>query len=81
MPGVTSVSRALLTGTAKLDVTVYADTQDSEITTLVMEYATDLFSPAWADRFLGCLVQLLGHAADAPDHPGGRPADAVHCGG
>ena len=79
-PASPRVSRALLTGTAKLDVTVYADTQDSETTTLVMEYATDLFSPAWADRFLGCLAQLLGHAAEAPGTAGGRPAAAVHCG-
>jgi amino acid adenylation domain-containing protein len=69
VPGVASQSRALLTGTAKLDVTVYADTEDGDSTTLVMEYATDLFSPAWADRFLGCLAQLLGHAAAAPRKP------------
>ena len=59
----------------KLDVTVYADTQDSETTTLVMEYATDLFSPAWADRFLGCLAQLAQARGGRPDHLGGRPAD------
>jgi amino acid adenylation domain-containing protein len=69
VPGLASQCRALLTGTAKLDVTVYADTEDGDSTTLVMEYATDLFSPAWADRFLGCLAQLLGHAADTPRKP------------
>jgi amino acid adenylation domain-containing protein len=69
VPGLTSQSRALLTATAKLDVTVYADTEDGDTTTLVMEYATDLFSPAWADRFLGCLAQLLGHAASSPGLP------------
>ncbi len=66
LAGVTSHSRVLLTGTAKLDVTVYADTQDGDITTLAMEYSTDLFSPEWANRFLRCLAHLLGQAADAP---------------
>jgi amino acid adenylation domain-containing protein len=66
VPGLSSRTRALLTGTAKLDLTVYADPQDGDATTLVMEYATDLYSPQWADRFLRCLAQLLGHAAQTP---------------
>jgi amino acid adenylation domain-containing protein len=66
VPGISSRPRALFTGTAKLDITMYVDTQDGENTTLVMEYGADRFSAAWADRFLGCLAQLLGHASHAP---------------
>ncbi|HET7017804.1 MAG TPA: amino acid adenylation domain-containing protein [Streptosporangiaceae bacterium] len=69
-PGVTSRSMALLTGTAKLDLTMYVDTHGDE-TTLVLEYSTDLFDPPWADRFLRCLAHLLTHAANAPDTPVG----------
>jgi amino acid adenylation domain-containing protein len=68
-PGITSRSRALLTATAKLDLTVYADTQDGQATWLSMEYSTDLFDAAWADRFLRCMATLLEHAADAPGTP------------
>ncbi len=66
LPGVTSSSRALFTGTTKLDITVYADPQDSDDTTLTMEYSSDLFDPAWAGRFLRCVAHLLTSAADAP---------------
>jgi amino acid adenylation domain-containing protein len=73
LPGITSRSRALLNGTAKGDLTIYyADSPDGEATTLAMEYSTDLFGPAWADRFLRCMANLLEHAADAP---GTRVAD------
>jgi amino acid adenylation domain-containing protein len=65
-PGVTSRSQALHTGTTKLDLTMYVDTPHGEATTLAVEYSTDLFGPAWADRFLRCMATLLGHAADAP---------------
>ena len=34
-----------------------------------MEYSTDLFDAAWADRFLGCMETLLEHAAAAPGTP------------
>ena len=69
LPGITSRCRALLTGTAKLDITVYADCYDGETTKLAMEYSTDRFDPPWADRFLRCMVTLLEHAADAPGTP------------
>jgi amino acid adenylation domain-containing protein len=65
LPGVTSRSQSLLTGTAKLDLTLSAATVDGQAT-MKLEYSTDLFDPPWADQFLGCLTQLLGHAADAP---------------
>jgi amino acid adenylation domain-containing protein len=65
-PGVSSRCNALVTGTAKLDLTVYADSPAGEATTLAMEYSTDLFGPAWADRFLRCMANLLAHAAQAP---------------
>ena len=72
LPGITARSLELHTSTAKLDLTVYADAQEGQegqegqATRLSMEYSTDLFDAAWADRFLGCLATLLGHAADAP---------------
>jgi amino acid adenylation domain-containing protein len=69
LPGITSRSRALLTGTAKLDLTMYVDTPDGQATTLVLEYSTDLFDPAWAGQFLRCMAHLLEHAADAPGTP------------
>jgi amino acid adenylation domain-containing protein len=68
-PGITSRCRTLLTGTAKLDITVYADSRDGKTTTLAMEYSTDQFDPPWADRFLRCMAHLLEHAADAPGTP------------
>ena len=74
LPGITSNSRALLTGTAKLDLTMYVDTPDDQAATLVLEYSTDLFSAAWAERFLRCMAHLLEQAADAP---GTRVADLL----
>jgi amino acid adenylation domain-containing protein len=70
LPGITAgFSWALLTGTAKLDLTLYADTSDGQATTLALEYNTDLFDAPWADRFLGCLALVLEHAAAAPLTP------------
>src|ERR1022692_2258563 len=66
LPGITSRCRALLTGTAKLDLTMYVDTPDGQATRLALEYSTDLFGPAWADRFLRCMAHLLEQAAEAP---------------
>jgi acyl carrier protein len=34
-----------------------------------MEYSTDLFDAAWADRLLDCMATLLEQAADAPGTP------------
>jgi amino acid adenylation domain-containing protein len=69
LPGITSGSQDLLTSTAALDLTAYADAQDGQATRLSLEYSTDLFDAAWATRFLGCLATLLEHAADAPGTP------------
>ena len=69
LPGITARSLALATSTAKLDLALSADTQDAQVTRLLMEYRTDLFRAAWADRFLRCMATLLEHAADAPDTP------------
>jgi amino acid adenylation domain-containing protein len=69
LAGITSRCRPLLTGTAKLDLTMYADTLDGQATRLALEYSTDLFGPAWADRFLRCMAHLLEQAADAPGTP------------
>jgi amino acid adenylation domain-containing protein len=69
LPGITARGRELLTGSAKMDVTVYADCLDGETTTLAMEYSTDQFDHTWADRFLRCMATLLGHAIEAPGTP------------
>jgi amino acid adenylation domain-containing protein len=69
LPGITARSRALLTGTAKLDIAVYADPRDGQATELAMEYNTDQFDPPWADRFLRCMATLLEHAAESPGTP------------
>ena len=66
LPGITARAEAVLTGTAKLDLTMYVDTLDGQSTTLTLEYSTDLFGPAWAGQFLRCMANLLEHAADAP---------------
>jgi amino acid adenylation domain-containing protein len=66
LPGVTARGQAVLTGTAKLDLTMYVDAAADQATKLVLEYSTDLFDQTWADRFLRCVVHLLEHAADAP---------------
>ena len=72
LPGITTCSQALFTSTAKFDLTLYADAQegqDGQATRLSMEYSTDLFDAAWADRFLGCMKTLLEHAAAVPGTP------------
>ncbi len=69
LPGVTSVCRELPTGTAKLDISVSANPRDGQPTTLTMEYSTDQFGRAWAERFLRCMATLLEHAANAPGTP------------
>jgi amino acid adenylation domain-containing protein len=66
LPDVASSCRALFTGTAKADLTMYVDTSDGQATALVLEYSTDLFDPVWAARFLRCMTHLLEQAADAP---------------
>jgi amino acid adenylation domain-containing protein len=53
---------------------MYVDTPDDQAATLVLEYSTDLFSAAWAERFLRCMAHLLEQAADAP---GTRVADLL----
>jgi amino acid adenylation domain-containing protein len=67
LPGITSDARALHTGTAKTDHIMFADSLDGQSTTLTLEYSTDLFDPAWAQRFTQCMATLLEHAVDAPD--------------
>ena len=69
LPGVAAASRAVFTGTAKLDLTMFVDVLAGGDTLVVLEYSTDLFGPAWATRFLGCVTKLLHSAADAPDAP------------
>jgi amino acid adenylation domain-containing protein len=69
LPGVTATCQALLTDTAKLDLTLYADASEDQVTTLTLEYSRDLFDEPWADRFLRCLVTFFRHAADSPGSP------------
>ena len=66
LPGITARCRALTTGTAKLDLALFAGATDDQAMTLTAEYSTDLFDPPWAGRFLRCLVTLLRHAVSAP---------------
>ena len=67
LPGITATCQALLSGTAKLDLTLFADTSPDQVTTLKLEYSTDLFDPPWAERFLRCLATFLRHAMQDPD--------------
>jgi hypothetical protein len=69
LPGITSRCRELPTGTAKLDMSVFADPREGQATQLAMQYCTDQFDPPWADRFLRCMAHLVGHAANAPGTP------------
>jgi amino acid adenylation domain-containing protein len=69
LPGITSRCRELPTGTAKLDISVYADPREGQTSQLAMQYCTDQFDPPWADRFLRCMARLLEHAANAPGTP------------
>ncbi|HET9893414.1 MAG TPA: amino acid adenylation domain-containing protein [Streptosporangiaceae bacterium] len=69
LPGVTARNRALFTGTAKLDLTMYADHPEGEPAAFVLEYSKEMFDHAWAERFLRCMTRLLASAADAPDTP------------
>ncbi len=68
-PGITASSRALFTGTAKLDLTMYVDASAGQTITLSLEYSKDLFDQAWAARFLGCMAELLRNAAASPGTP------------
>jgi acyl carrier protein len=65
LPGVTARSQVRFTGPAQADLSLYAD-PDGDVTTLTLEYKTDLYSPAWADRFLRCTAHVLSRAAAAP---------------
>jgi amino acid adenylation domain-containing protein len=69
LDGVTASAGVVFTETAKLDLTMYADVSEREDAALVLEYSTDLFGPAWADRFLHCVAHLLERAAAAPQTP------------
>jgi amino acid adenylation domain-containing protein len=69
LPGITARCRELTTGTAKLDVSVYADPREGRTTQLAMQYCTDQLDPPWAARFLRCMAHMLEHAAAAPGTP------------
>jgi amino acid adenylation domain-containing protein len=69
LDGVRSSASVLFTETAKLDLTMYADVSERDCAALVLEYSTDLFGPAWADRFLRCVAHVLQCAATAPHTP------------
>ena len=66
LPGVTAYGRALFTGTAKADLTMYADTAADDESTLVLEYSSDLFDAPFADRLVHSMATMLDHAARAP---------------
>jgi len=66
LPGVVARSRPMFTGTAKLDLGLFADTAPDQVSTLIAEYNTDLFDRPWADRFLTSVVRVLEAAATEP---------------
>jgi len=68
LPGMTARSRVRFTGPAPADLSMYAD-PDGDVTTLTLEYKTDLYSAAWADRFLRGTARGLEHAAARPGIP------------
>jgi amino acid adenylation domain-containing protein len=65
LPGITARSHVRFTGPAHADLSMYAD-PDGDVTTLTLEYRTDLYSAAWADRFLRGTARVLEHAAASP---------------
>ena len=77
LPGVTARGRELLTGTAKLDLTVYADPLDGQTTTLVMEYSTGPVRPGVGRPVPALHGARCSARGGRSRHPGGRPADAV----
>jgi non-ribosomal peptide synthetase component F len=68
LPGITARSRVRLTGSSQADLSMYAD-RDREAATLTLEYKTDLYSTAWAGRFLRDTARVLEHAAAMPGTP------------
>src|ERR1022692_438262 len=68
-PGITANGQAMLTWTAKLDLSMYVDAAEGQPAGFALEYSTDLFDHAWAVRFLGCMAHLLEHAAEDPGTP------------
>ncbi|HEY2550136.1 MAG TPA: amino acid adenylation domain-containing protein [Streptosporangiaceae bacterium] len=65
-PGIIATAGVVPTGTSKVDLTLDTEAQQDGGTMLVLEYSTELFGQAWADRFLRCTANLLEHAASAP---------------
>lgn len=59
LPDVTARAEVLSTGTAKLDLTLFADPTPAKATRLVLEYRSDLFDRTWAAGFLRRLIELL----------------------
>jgi amino acid adenylation domain-containing protein len=68
-PGITANGQAMLTATAKLDLSMYVDAAEGQPAGFALEYSTDLFDHAWAVEFLGCMAHLLEHAAEDPGTP------------
>ncbi|RME99826.1 MAG: non-ribosomal peptide synthetase, partial [Chloroflexi bacterium] len=66
LPGITAEPVAVPTGTAKFDLNLAAIEGDAGVT-LSLEFSTDLFTPATADRMLHHLRCLLTAAAAHPD--------------
>ena len=67
LPDVTARGEVLFTGTAKLDLTLFADATPAKATRLVLEYRSDLFDHRWAAGFLRRLIEVLSTcSADAP---------------
>ena len=68
VPGVRIEPLGIETGAAKFDLTLTAEEGDGRLG-LALEYRSDLFDPATAERFLGGYAALLSALVEAPDRP------------
>ena len=67
LPGIEVTPVPVFTDTSKFDISLYAEGQATGELIVALEYSTDLFDLAWADRFLSCLVRVLDGAVADPD--------------
>jgi natural product biosynthesis luciferase-like monooxygenase protein/amino acid adenylation domain-containing protein/FkbM family methyltransferase len=68
LPGLTAETRAVDTGTAKLDLGLALRSEPGRLTA-TLELSADLFDEATGERMLAGLARLLAAAAAAPDRP------------
>src|SRR5690606_35932436 len=69
LPGLTASGASEHSRTAKFDLTVEVSLPPGEPARVHVEYKSDLFSRAWAERFGESLTTVLRAAVDDPDVP------------